>query len=216
MVIKKEVFNIRTNPKRFANNRPHGQEVVDWLREKLLSAYIPIFLHHGLDTLLSVKDLSREQVSRLTNEFRDIYTVACNKESVAWSTFGPSAVVDTDEQVGTMQSELHLWRAIRTLDRDSRARTMTERLEWFEDSAAAWHSRSEFTHPKHGPLPKSRWLTPKQSRLTHILTLTHEHTRSMGKIEHRTIHGASDNLHHAIRAIALESGGNAKKLCYMV
>jgi hypothetical protein len=134
MVIKKEVFNIRTNPKRFANNRPHGQEVVDWLRGELLSAYIPIFLHHGLDTLLSVKDLSREQVSRLTNEFRDIYTVACNKESVAWSTFGPSAVVDTDEQVGTMQSELHLWRAIRTLDRDSRARTMTERLEWFEDS----------------------------------------------------------------------------------
>jgi hypothetical protein len=107
---------------------------VDWLREKLLSAYIPIFLHHGLDTLLSVKDLSREQVSRLTNEFRDIYTVANKKESAAWSTFGPSAVVDTDEQVGTMQSELHLWRTIRTLDHDSRARTMTERLEWFEDS----------------------------------------------------------------------------------
>jgi hypothetical protein len=31
--------------KRFAKNRPNGQEVVEWLGEKHLSSYIPFFLH---------------------------------------------------------------------------------------------------------------------------------------------------------------------------
>jgi hypothetical protein len=212
MVMQKEIFKVRTDPKRFANNRPNGQEVVDWLGEKGLSSYIPVFLYHGLDTLFFVSRLSHAQVSQLAEEYRDLNSLNHKPEALSRVTFGDDAGGHTAER----DESVDLWLAISSLERDPRARTMTERLEWFEDSAAAWHSRSEFTHPKHGPLSKFRWLTPKQSRLTHILTLTHEHTRSMGKIEHRTIHGASDNFHHSIRAIALESGGNAKKLCHVV
>ena len=183
-------FWTTTHPQRFATNRPTGKEVLDWLREQQLSSYVPIFCHHGIDTLISASNLSREQVLELVKEYTEIYSLDHEQER-----------------------ELHLWQAVNSLKHDPRARTLAERLEWFEDSAAAWHCRSEFTHH---PLPNFCGLTPKPSRLTHTLTLTHEHTCSMGKIERRTIHGASDNLHHAILAIALESGGNAKNLCHVV
>ena len=45
MVIKREIFNIRTHTMYFTNNRPQGQEVLDWLRENHLSSYAPLFLH---------------------------------------------------------------------------------------------------------------------------------------------------------------------------
>ena len=124
MVVKREVFNIRTNRSRFANNRPMGQEVVEWLCEKRISSYVPIFLHHGLDSLLSVKNLTREQVSLLAKEFRDIYGMV-------------------REQGSAYTSEANIWQAIKALDSDPRARKISERLEWFEDSAASWHSRGE-------------------------------------------------------------------------
>jgi hypothetical protein len=148
MVIKREIFKVRTNPKRFANNRPMGQEVVQWLGEKRLSSYIPIFLHHGLDTLLDVSVLSREQVSQLAeehNDHRDLCRVVHAAESCS-------------EQDRWGEWELELWHAISSLDHDPRARTMTERLEWFEDSAAAWYCRGETATPNMlvCPLPWAR------------------------------------------------------------
>ena len=68
MVIKRELFNYRTHQMCFTNNRPAGQEVLDWLRENQLSSYAPLFVHYCLDSLLSVANLSRQQVSRLAEE----------------------------------------------------------------------------------------------------------------------------------------------------
>jgi hypothetical protein len=167
MVIKREIFKVRTNPKRFANNRPNGQEVVDWLGEKGLSSYIPVFLYHGLDTLFLVSRLTHAQVSQLTEEYRDLNFLNHKQEALSRVTFGDDAGGHTAER----DESVDLWLAISSLERDPRARTMAERLEWFEDSAAAWHCRSESTHPKHGPLPNFCGLTPKPSRLTHTLTL---------------------------------------------
>ena len=125
-----------------------GQEVVEWLGEKRLSSYIPIFLHHGLDTLLDVSVLSREQVSQLAeehNDHRDLCRVVHAAESCS-------------EQDRWGEWELELWHAISSLDHDPRARTMTERLEWFEDSAAAWYCRGETATPNMlvCPLPWAR------------------------------------------------------------
>ena len=133
-----------THPERFATNRPMGKEVLDWLREQQLSSYVPIFCHHGIDTLISASNLSREQVLGLVEQYRDIYSLD-----------------------HTQERQLHLWQAVNSLKHDPRARTLAERLEWFEDSAAAWHCRSESTHPKHGPLPNFCELTKKTSRRTY-------------------------------------------------
>ena len=81
-VIKREIFNTRTDPKRFAKNRPNGQEVVEWLGEKQLSSYVPVFLHNGLDTLLDVSKLSRAQVSQLSKEYSDLHPVIISQESL--------------------------------------------------------------------------------------------------------------------------------------
>jgi hypothetical protein len=134
MVIKREIFNIRTHPFRFANNRPGGQEVLDWLRENQLSCYAPLFLHYGLDALFSVSDLSREQVSRLAEEYRDI--------ELSLGRGRPSPRQNQQGDV-SIQSELQLWEALSILAHDPRSGQMDERLEWFEDSAAGWHSRGE-------------------------------------------------------------------------
>jgi hypothetical protein len=87
-VIKREIFNTRTDPKRFAKNRPNGQEVVEWLGEKHLSSYIPVFLLNGLDTLLDVSKLSRAQVSHLSKEYSDLYPVIISQESLPWAPSG--------------------------------------------------------------------------------------------------------------------------------
>jgi hypothetical protein len=157
MVIRKEIFNIRTDPERFANNRPHGQEVVDWLGEKRLSSYIPVFLHHGLDTLNVVSTLSREHVSQLAEEYRDLNPLNDKQEPLLRVTFGHVAgghTAERDQSIDSeLDSELDLWLTISSLENDPRARTMTERLEWFEDSAATWHSRGETATPNKGLLP---------------------------------------------------------------
>jgi hypothetical protein len=185
MVIKRGIWNISMHPARFAKNRPNGQEVMDWLRQKQLSFYLPIFLHYELSTLLLVSNLSRQQVSRLAEEYRDLYSPNTKQEylsSFIQKFIGP--VEDGDARQGdhrenaagvdggnsAMQSgaemnmrgqdavgvetvaldawchtEPYLWQAIQSLDRDPCARSMTERLEWFEDSSARWHYRGETT-----------------------------------------------------------------------
>jgi hypothetical protein len=164
IVIKREIFNIRTHPLRFANNRPGGQEVLDWLSENQLSCYAPLFLHYGLDSLFSVSDLSREQVIRLAEEYRDI------ELSVGRGRPSPRQCQQRDV---SNQSELQLWEAISNLALDPRSRQMEERLEWFEDSAAGWHSLGETTTPNmpRSPALSTRpLLKTKRAILTHTLT----------------------------------------------
>jgi len=178
MVIKREIFKIRTHPRRFANNRPGGQEVLDWLREKQLSSYAPIFLHYGLDNLPYVMNLSRQQVSQLAEEYRDteLGLFSPSLDSGDCRDMELRRLSWTQQAAGSTQSELHLWEAITSLadGRDPRTRKMAERLEWFEDSSAAWHCRGETT---------SRETTsPNMPTLTLICTL--EYTRSMGKKLH--------------------------------
>jgi hypothetical protein len=146
MVIKREIFDLRTHPENFARNRPEGQEVLDWLNENGLRDYIRIFVHYGLDNLLRVSKLSRNEVSRLTEEYGDACSVHDEQESSspALSRLDfRQAGGYTSERDGTIALELSLWKAISTLEHDPRARKMAERLEWFEDSAAAWHCRGE-------------------------------------------------------------------------
>jgi len=167
IMIKREIFNIRTHPLRFANNRPGGQEVLDWLRENQLSCYAPLFLHYGLDSLFSVSDLSREQVIRLAEEYRDI------EVSRSLGRGRPSPQQNQQRDV-SIQSELQLWEAISNLEHDARARKMDERLEWFEDSAAGRHSLGETTTPNmpRSPAHSTRLLLKRQKKaiLTHTLT----------------------------------------------
>jgi hypothetical protein len=156
MVIKREIFNIRTHPMHFTNNRPGGQEVLEWLSENKLSSYAPLFLHYGIDSLLLLKELSRQQVSRLAEEYGDIeLSRNCN---------------------ASIQSERDVWEAIATLGSDPRSRKMDERLEWFEDSAAGWHSRGETTTPNMPIMPRSpahsTGLLPKQKQKKHKHTQT--------------------------------------------
>ncbi len=125
MVIKRELFNYRTHQMCFTNNRPAGQEVLDWLRENQLSSYAPLFVHYCLDSLLSVANLSRQQVSRLAEEYGEI-ELSLGSRGPAWSGCGLQTQI---------QSELHLWEAIVALERDPRSRKMAWRLEWFEDAA---------------------------------------------------------------------------------
>jgi hypothetical protein len=165
MVIRKAIFDVRMDPKRFANNRPHGQEVVDWLGEKRLSSYIPVFLHHGLDTLLAVSKLSRAQVSQLVDEYRDLNPLNHKQQSL-------DAGGHTAERDESIDSELDLWLTISSLENDPRARTMAERLEWFEDSAAAWHIRGETPPPQTWSPAQSHGLTSNRKPDTHTHTLT--------------------------------------------
>jgi hypothetical protein len=120
MLIKRELFNYRTHQMCFTNNRPAGQEVLDWLRENQLSCYAPLFLHYGLDALFSVSDLSREQVSRLAEEYRDI--------ELSLGRGRPSPRQNQQGDV-SIQSELQLWEALSILAHDPRSGQMDERLE---------------------------------------------------------------------------------------
>jgi hypothetical protein len=146
MVIKREIFHLRTHPANFARNRPEGQEVLDWLNEKGLRDYMRIFVQNDLDNLLRVSKLSRKEVSRLTEEHGDVCSVhdEQNSPSPAFSGLDfRQAGGYTSERDGSIALEASLWQAISTLEHDPRARKMAERLEWFEDSAAAWHCRGE-------------------------------------------------------------------------
>jgi len=155
MVIKRGLWNITTQPARFAKNRPNGQEVLDWLREQQLSFYFPIFLHYALENLLLVSNLSRQQVSRLAEEYRDIYSPNTKQEYLSsfiqkflgpvedWDSRQVAAGVETVDRDAWCHTEQYLWQAVQSLDRNSCARSMTERLEWFEDSSARWHYRGE-------------------------------------------------------------------------
>jgi hypothetical protein len=178
MVVRREIFIARTNPIRYANNRPMGQEVVDWLCEKDLSAYFPIFMYHVLDDLVSVSDLSRAQVSTLVAEYRDLqeqysdFHPLNHEESLWWVTSGHHTGGNTTERERLIQSEDHLWNTIRTLDHEPNARTMAWRLEWFEDSAAAWHFRGEATTQNMGACPLPPGLTSKKKVALHIHTRT--------------------------------------------
>ncbi len=155
-----------------------GQEVVDWLCEKDLSAYFPIFMYHGLDDLVSVSDLSRAQVSTLVAEYRDLqeqysdFHPLNHEESLWWVTSGHHTGGNTTEREWLIQSEDHLWNTIRTLDHEPNARTMAWRLEWFEDSAAAWHFRGEATTQNMGACPLPPGLTSKKKLGLHIHTRT--------------------------------------------
>ena len=131
MVIKRELFNNRTHQMRFTNNRPAGQEVLDWLHENQLSSYAPLFVHYCLDSLLAVAHLSREQVSRLAEEHEEMEP-SLGPRGPAWSGCGLKTQI---------QSELHLWEAIVALQQDPRSRKMAWRLEWFEDAALDWFTR---------------------------------------------------------------------------
>ena len=131
MVIKRELFNYRTHQMCFTNNRPAGQEVLDWLRENQLSSYAPLFVHYCLDSLFSVANLSRQQVSRLAEEYGEI-ELSLGPRGPAWSGCGLQTQI---------QSELHLWEAIVALKGDPRSRKMTWRLEWFEDADIEWFKR---------------------------------------------------------------------------
>jgi hypothetical protein len=159
MVIKGGIWNItfKTQPARFAKNRPNGQEVIDWLREKQLSFYLPIFLHYALDSLMLVSLISRQQVSRLAEEYRDIYFPNTKQEYLScfiqkfigpvedWDSRQVAVGGETVDRDAWCHTEDCLWQAIQSLGRDSCARSMTERLEWFEDSSARWHYRGETT-----------------------------------------------------------------------
>ena len=107
------------------NNRPAGQEVLDWLRENQRSSYAPLFVHYCLDSLLAVANLSREQVSRLAEEYGEMEL-----------SLGPRGPARSGCGLQTqIQSELHLWEAVVALEQDPRSRKMTWRLEWFKDAA---------------------------------------------------------------------------------
>ncbi len=125
-----------------------GKEVLDWLREQQLSSYVPIFLHHGIDTLLSASNLSRDKVVLLAEEYTEIYSLDHKQR---W--------------------ELNLWQAVNSLKRDPRARPMTERLEWFEDSAVEWHCFCETTTPNIFACQRP---CPQQGQIVlHACSLTH-------------------------------------------
>ena len=103
----------------------------DWLRENQLSSYAPLFAHYCLDSLLSVANLSRQQVSRLAEEYGEI-ELSLGPRGPAWSGCGLQTKI---------QSELHLWEAIVALEHDPRSRRMAWRLEWFEDADIEWYKR---------------------------------------------------------------------------
>ena len=149
----------------FTNNRPGGQEVLEWLSENKLSSYAPLFLHYGIDSLLLLKNLSRKQVSRLAEEYRDI------ELSRSLGRARPSPRQNQQRDV-SIQSELQLWEAISNLEHDPRSRKMEERLEWFQDSAAGWHSRGETTTPNMPRLPalSTGSSSSKKNQYSHTLT----------------------------------------------
>ena len=149
-----------SHPMHFTNNRPQGQEVLDWLRENQLSSYAQLFLHYGLDSLLLVAHLSHQQVSRLAEEHGDI-ELSLGRQ-----------IPQIQQRNASTQSELHLMEAISNLEHDPRSRKMNERLEWFEDSAAAWHCCGEPTTPNMPrSLVHSTGLLPKtKTTYTHTLT----------------------------------------------
>jgi hypothetical protein len=147
MVIDREILEIRMLPAFFVSNRPGGQEVLDWLRERQLGSYLPIFVRNGLYTLLQVSNLSREQVARLANEY-----IAYQRVNVALEK--GASTVQVQESTATLppiikerdvsiQAELSLWQDIKDLVNNPRARSMAWQLELFEDSAGDWITLGE-------------------------------------------------------------------------
>jgi len=138
MVIDREILEIRMLPAFFVSNRPAGQEVLDWLRERQLGSYLPIFVRNGLHTLLQVSNLSREQVARLANEYiaYQRINVAVEKGASTVQFQESTAILPPiiKERDVSIQAELSLWQDIKELVNNPRARSMARQLELFEDS----------------------------------------------------------------------------------
>ena len=147
MVIDREILQIRMLPAFFVSNRPGGQEVLDWLRERQLGSYLPIFVRNGLHTLLQVSNLSREQVARLANEYiaDQRINVALDKGASTVQVQEATAILPPiiKERDVSIQAELSLWQDIKDLANNPRARSMAWQLEMFEDSAGDWITLGE-------------------------------------------------------------------------
>ena len=94
---------------------PQGQEVLEWLAEKMLSRYEQVFARNKLDSLLKVAKLSALQISELNDElYRD-------------------QLADTKPEIG---GHLRMSEAVASLKSDPRTRSIKDRLLDYGDSSA--------------------------------------------------------------------------------
>jgi len=94
---------------------PQGQEVLEWLAERMVSQYSHVFARNKLDSLRKVSRLSAEQISKLNDEF-------CR------GLHGAS-----EAQIG---GHIRIADAVASLQGDPRTKSISDRLASFRDSAA--------------------------------------------------------------------------------
>jgi len=71
--VLQEIQRLWSDPKHFEQGRPMGSEVLAWLKESNLQSYVPLFIHHNLDSLEYVARLKPEELSKLCDEHEELY-----------------------------------------------------------------------------------------------------------------------------------------------
>jgi len=116
--------------KAFTNGTPCGFEVLAWLKENGLSRYIEAFAAERLDSLLHVSKLDRATVERIVQSTHAAFRTELHGyedhqggEQVLLPTRTPAPAGDVADLVV----------AIERLQKDPRARTLTDRMLWYDE-----------------------------------------------------------------------------------
>jgi len=131
----------KSNLEKLQFSNPHGEEVVQWLSQHSLSHLASTFVRNKLNSLRKVSRMSREDVSRVHQEF-------CANTAVG------DASVDS-AQVGGLVS---LVTAVQSLEDDPRAKTLNERLRNFRDPTVSGLNLIGAQNQLEVVMAKKKWL----------------------------------------------------------
>lgn len=108
--------------RRFQWTRPQAREVLEWLRDRSLGAYAPIFAQHGLDSLYSISRISTEQLWALC-------------EAKPLNSQAKQSYPESDARsIGNL---VRLTVAVDELRSDPRAQPLKHRLDYFRDESVS-------------------------------------------------------------------------------
>jgi len=131
----------KSNLEKLQFSNPHGEEVVQWLSQHSLSHLTSTFVRNKLNSLRKVSRMSREDVSRVHQEF-------CANTAVG------DASVDS-AQVGGL---VLLVTAVQSLEDDPRAKTLKERLRNFRDPTVSGLNLIGAQNQLEVVMAKKKWL----------------------------------------------------------
>mmetsp|Transcript_32620 Transcript_32620/g.76001 ORF Transcript_32620/g.76001 Transcript_32620/m.76001 type:complete len:983 (-) Transcript_32620:1453-4401(-) len=119
-VIIRDISEAKSSPQHFGFDRPHGAEVLEWLKQQGLLHLAPAFARSGINSIRLASRLSSDKVSEMIDSWLE------------------------GEQSGTMQAarvlgeKVAVETAVKGLASDVRSNTMARRLWLYKDTKATW------------------------------------------------------------------------------